>query len=900
MRLGKSGLQAIACALCISLMPSSFAAPPPSTSAAATQAHRHTTPSAFRLPDIARPKKYTLSFEPDLARHTFKGTETITLQLNKPSNAIVLNAVELKIDSAKISGADLKQPIEGVGTLAQNKEQLTINFPTTLKPGVYKLALKFTGILNDKLRGFYSSVYTDEHGKKVPIATTQMEPTDARRMFPSFDEPAYKASYQITAIIDKNHKAISNAALASEKPTKDGLKKIVSFAETPPMSTYLVALIIGDFESTPVRTVDGVPIRVWSVPGKQKMGDYALDVAARLITYYNNYFGIKYPAQKLDLIAIPDFEAGAMENLGAITFRETALLVDDKTASTETKQRVSEIVAHEIAHMWFGDLVTMKWWDDLWLNEAFATWMATKAIDVLFPQWHEWDQFGLSRAAALSSDSLRSTRAIHFEVRDPLQANEMFDEITYSKGASVLRMLEKFVGETTFQKGVHNYLASHSFGNATTEELWQAVGAASGKPVPQIMHGWVYQPGYPLISTEYNVDAKKLTLEQGRFYLDPPKDSQKKNLWQVPIGIRELGVTTPSVKLLEKPEDNFELGRAASLIANAGGDGFYRVKYSPETLKSLQPYIQEKMSVPERLGLLSDQFALTIAGKVPITDYLQLTSSYKNEQDASVMSAMIGEFGMIKKVMDPSLQPTFAAFVRDRLLPSKKRLGWQAAKDDSDLVRMLRSDVLEMLGTTGQDSDTIKEARVEFDKYLKAQDSLDPNLVHAVIKIVAYNGDKKEYDEIKHLWQTAKTPESEHRALMALAAFRKPELIKQTLAMTLTKDVRTQDAPHLVSIELSNDAGKQIAWQFTKDNWDKLKARFPMNALPHMVSAAGSISTAEHEADLRAFFKTHPVPAGKRTVAKLLERVSINVNFRKNSEAALKDWLSSTKLSSAE
>jgi puromycin-sensitive aminopeptidase len=898
MSLGKHALQSIACALCLSLMPSSFAAPPPSTSAAATQSRVQQSP--FRLPEIAHPKKYSLLFEPDLAAQTFKGHETITLVLDKPSNSIVLNATELTIQSASITGMDIKAALPAVATLAKTKEQLTLNFPATLKPGTYKVSIKFTGILNDKLRGFYRSSYTSADGKKVPIATTQMEPTDARRMFPCFDEPAYKASYQITAVIDKNSKAISNAAVLSERPGAAG-KKVVTFADTPAMSTYLVALIIGNFESTPAKTVDGVQIRVWSVPGKQKMGTYALDVAGRLMTYYNKYFGIPYPTKKLDLIAIPDFEAGAMENLGAITFRETALLVDDKTSSTDHKQGVAGIVAHEMAHMWFGDLVTMKWWDDLWLNEAFATWMATKAVDALFPQWHEWDQFGLTRSAALSSDSLRSTRAIHFEVRDPNQANEMFDEITYSKGASVLRMLEKFVSENTFQKGVHQYLSAHAFGNATTEQLWQAIGDASGKPIPKIMHGWVYQPGYPLISTQVNGESKKLTLEQGRFYLDPPKDKAPKNIWEVPIGMRDLAASDGSVKLLNKPEDQFELSEAAAgLIANAGGDGFYRVKYPREILQAFQPQIQQKMSVPERLGLLSDQFALTIAGKVPITDYLQLTASYKDEQDPSVMSAMIGQFSAIRKVMDSSLQPQFSGFVRDRLVPTKTRLGWQAGKDESDLVRMLRADVLKSLGTFGQDNDTIKEARERYSVYLKKPDAIDPDLIDPVIDIVAYNGGAAEYEEIKHLWKTAKTPEAEHRALMALALFRKPELIKQTLAMSLSKDVRTQDAPHLLSIELSNDIGKELAWNFTKTNWEKLKARFPMNMLPRIVGAAGSISTPEHEADLRAFFKSHPVPAGKRAVAKLLERVSINVNFRKNSEGALKNWLSTTKLSSAE
>jgi puromycin-sensitive aminopeptidase len=846
-----------------------------------------------RLPAIAAPARYAMRIEPDLNKQTFAGNETISLEIFKPTSEILLNAAELKIDSASIKASvpdSSKIAADQIVEIA-SLEQIKMSFPSQLAPGKYELAISFSGILNDKLRGFYRSFYTDDKGVKHELATTQMEPTDARRMFPCFDEPSYKATYQITAVVGSDQAVISNAPILQQN-SLPGDKKEVIFDDTPPMSTYLVTLIVGNFESTDEVRVGDIPIRVWSVTGKAKMGEYARGLAAKLLPYYVSYFGVPYPAKKLDLIAIPDFEAGAMENLGAITFRERELLVDQEKSSTETLQEVASVVAHEMAHLWFGDLVTMKWWDDLWLNEAFATWMSTKAVDYLMPQWHSWDEFGLARSQALWTDSLKSTRPIHFKVENPNQINEMFDEITYEKGASILRMLEQYVSPPTFQSGVQSYIRAHKFGNARTEDLWRAIGESSHLPVPEIMHGWVFQPGYPLISLSRATGSGQLTLLQKQFFLENAGTPQNTALWSVPVAIRPVAGDKKTVILLKAPAQPVDLAAGnGAVLANAGADGFYRVKYPAGVLKEIRPLVQSKLSSAERLGLLTDQWSLTISGQMPPAEYLSLTGSYRQEEDPFVVKALIGELDQLSSFIDASARPGFERLVRNRLGAIAQRLGWAGKPNEPDLVQILRGDVLEALGTIGQDQQTIAAARKLFEQYLTKHDSVDPDLLDAVTDIVAYNGGEKEYQKIKRLWKEAKTPEEEERNLLYLASFRKPELIARTLQMCISDEVRTQDQPRLLGHLLREDASKVAAWQFVKTNWGKITKRYPLNMVPRVVSATSSLTTAEQERDLRDFFKAHPVPAGEHAVSRMLERVRIAVAFRAHGVPAINNWL---------
>ena len=513
--------------------------------ASVSAANRNEAEKAI-LPGGAIPLSYNIFVLPQVEDGKFSGTESIVLNVTKPSKSIVLNSVDLKVQDADyrqlgtIKGSTTNSgnaDYTGVPEVASNKsserakckvqklkfrydednQQLVLESPHKINAGKYEVSMKFRGDLNDKLKGFFRVSYRDSAGVKHWMAATQMEATDARRMFPCFDEPQYKATFKISTSIDPADTAISNAPILNEETDAQTKRKIVSFEESPKMSTYLVALVVGRLIPSETTYSEGVPIRVWCTPGKEKLTQFGQRIANRAMKYYTEYFDVPYPAKKLDLIAIPDFSNGAMENLGAATFREDLLLVDDKS-SLDVKQQAALNITHEMAHMWFGDLVTMKWWDDIWLNEAFAEWISTKVVDKLEPQWHYWNQFALERDQSMLSDSLKATRAIHSKVTNPDQIEQMFDEITYEKGASVMRMLEQFVGEDKFRNGIRDYIKSNEYGNASGESLWSAISAQCGKDVSKIMHTWVNQEGYPLVSVE-NVDpaTAKMEISQKRF-----------------------------------------------------------------------------------------------------------------------------------------------------------------------------------------------------------------------------------------------------------------------------------------------------------------------------------------------------------------------------------------------
>ena len=443
----------------------------------------------YRLPATVVPQRYDLRLEPNLDAATFAGTVSIIVEVREPVIEILLNAAELAIESVAVSQVG-SEPIHGSASLDEAAERARLVFPVTITPGQWRLALRFSGTLNDKLHGFYRSTYKDAAGAAHTIAATQFEATDARRGFPCWDEPALKAVFGVTLVVPPHLAAVSNTAVLREETLEDG-RRAVTFADTIKMSTYLVAFVVGELEATDPVMVGPTPLRVWCVPGKTRLGRFALDIGAFSLDFFERYYGLPYPGDKLDLLAIPDFAAGAMENLGAVTFRETALLVNEAAASHTELERIADVVAHEIAHMWFGDLVTMAWWNGIWLNEAFATFMELLAVDAWKPEWKRWITFGVSRASAMSLDGLTATRPIEFEVMAPRDCEAMFDLLTYEKGASVLRMLEQHLGTDGFRDGVRLYLERHKYSNAETTDLWKALGDAAHQPIPEVMDGWM-------------------------------------------------------------------------------------------------------------------------------------------------------------------------------------------------------------------------------------------------------------------------------------------------------------------------------------------------------------------------------------------------------------------------
>jgi puromycin-sensitive aminopeptidase len=834
----------------------------------------------YRLPKNVTPRRYEIRLEPDLAAFTFTGEETVEVTINERTDEIVLNALELEIDSVAIERGGVA--VAGRAELEPERERAHLKFPEALEPGEGKLKIAFRGILNDKLHGFYRSQYTDEHGTTHTVATTQFESTDARRAIPCWDEPELKASYKVTLVVDENLTAISNGGQESARVLAGGKKEIV-FRETIKMSTYLLAFIVGEFEATAPADA-GTPLRIVHVPGKGGLTSWATQIGVFSLKFFADYYGIPYPGDKLDLIAIPDFASGAMENLGAITFRETALLADEKTASRAELERVADVVSHENAHMWFGDLVTMRWWNGIWLNEAFATFMEMLAVDGWKPQWKRWDSFSVSRAAAMAIDGLRSTRSIEFTVLSPEECRGMFDILTYEKGAAVLRMLEQYLRPEIFRDGIRLYLKKHAYANTETGDLWDALETASNEPVRKMMDSWIFQQGFPLLEASATGDGRGIRISQRRFYYLPEDNSQ---LWHVPVIIRartEGGIVEKRV-LLTQRETTVDLGGKVSwALLNEGGHGFYRVHYAPEMMAGLVRNLQELAPI-ERFGLVSDTWAATVAGAGQLGEFIRMARLFTNETDINVWRAIVGAFNYLDMIASEADRPALATAVREVVGPAARRLGWEAKPGESELTRQLRGVLIAALGTIGEDRDVQSTAASLYAQFEDNPDKADRDLAPALVSILAHSGDAKRYEEFKRKFKSARTPQEEQRYLFSLAGFRDQSLLAATMAMTMDGQVRTQNAPYLMhSLLLSNDCRYQ-AWDFVRGNWDEMTKRWPDNALPRMCEAI--VALLDREDEVKAFFQSHRVRLGAKTIDQHLERLTVAVGFRKREGGTL-------------
>ncbi len=843
----------------------------------------------YRLPTSVTPQRYELRLEPDLKDFTFKGDETVLVTVNQPISEVVLNALELEID---VATAEQKGRIVEATRIEMEpeRERAHLHFREALAPGEWKLKIAFRGILNDKLHGFYRSQYTDAAGKAHMAATTQFEATDARRAFPCWDEPALKAVYKVTLVIDGNLTAVSNAGIEQERGLGNGKKEVV-FKDTIKMSTYLLAFIVGEFEATaPVDA--GTPLRVVHVPGKRDLTGWAQQIGAFSLKFFADYYGIPYPGDKLDLIAIPDFAAGAMENLGAITFRETALLADERTASRAELERVADVVAHENAHMWFGDLVTMKWWNGIWLNEAFATFMEMLAVDAWKPNWQRWDSFGVSRAAAMAIDALKSTRSIEYTVLSPEDCRSMFDVLTYEKGASVLRMLEQYLGGEEFRRGIALYLKKHQYANTETGDLWDALQEASQEPVRRLMDSWIFQQGFPIISVAALNSGRTLKLSQQRFFYLPPAQPEPQ-LWHVPIRLlvkTDRGEQSYRV-LLTGAETTLDLpGKVEWVLVNQGGSGFFRVRYSAELLEALTADLSRLKPI-ERFGLVNDMWAATVAGLNPLREFLAMARSFREERDLNVWRALAGSFHYLDMVATEQQRPALARAVREVIGPAAARLGWSAGPGEDELTGQLRALLIGTLGTLGDDPAVQARARDLYAEWSRDVERADRDLMPQLITILAHTGDRARYEEFKQNFKAARKPQDEQRYLFSLASFRDPQLLRQTMEMTLNGEVRTQNAPFLMHSLLANPVCRYESWDFVRENWDSMVQKYPDSALPRMCEAVSGL--LDRQQQVNGFFEQHKPRLGQKIVDQHLERLAVAVAFREREGRSLTSALSS-------
>ena len=857
--------------------------------------------NAVVLPETARPSKYRIKLQPDLKNFTFDGEQSVDLLILEATSTIVLNSIDLEISNTTLHANGTTLTSKSV-TIDKDAETATLDFGETIQPGDARLEMVFTGGLNDKLMGFYRSEYTSQDGETRYLATTQFEPTDARRAFPCWDEPAKKATFEVTLVFSDEYQAVSNTPVVEEAVPGPGLKS-VRFAETPIMSTYLLVFIVGNLTSIEERAAGGTTVGVWTTPGKEDQASFALDTSVKLLSYFNEYFGIPYPLPKLDHIAIPDFAAGAMENWGAVTYRETALLVDPDNSSAGTRQRVAEVIAHEMAHMWFGDLVTMEWWDDLWLNESFASWMGNKAVDWLFPEWEMWTQFvNMDTNRALSLDGLKNSHPIEQAVKNPAEVSQLFDAISYSKGASVIRMLENFLGEESFRKGLNRYLSSHMYDNARTEDLWSALETESGRPVTAIMDSWVKQMGYPVLQVESDRTGGQTTLSvtQERFVYDrflgdgePDSDSDNE-VWRVPVSASQ-GSEESAVTVMD--------GRQTQIDVPGSGDGwvklnplqtgFFRVNYSTEDWQRLVPAIESlELHATDRLGVQNDAYALSRAGLLPVTQFLSLAQAYKNEGDASVWSDLASNLRDIEQLIsDEAIHPAYQGFAREIFGPAARKIGWEPKSGEGHLDALLRSTVLSQAGSY-HDPDVTAQASERFQKYLQDRDTLAPNLRGVVFALAAQSGGKDVYDQIWGLEGETDLAEEKIRLLMSLTRFQRPELLNSTLADSLSAKVRSQDSITLVAGVAANPKGRDLAWEFVKDNWAEFDRRYGGGGfgLMRLVSICSHFNSQEKADEVDSFFAEHPAPAAERTIRQALERVRLNIKWLEQNRQELTDW----------
>ncbi len=857
----------------------------------------------FRLPHHVIPSHYVISLEPDLNEFTFKGSVVIDVAITEPTDTISLNAKDLKIQSVSISN-DTGTTFNGCADLEVETQMAHLSFNGKLGTGSWKLALNFTGTLNDGLKGFYRSFWTDKDGNKHVVATTQFESTDARRCFPCFDEPEFKATYKAYLTVDENLTALSNGRIVSSTLLEGSSKKLVEFATTMKMSTYLVCFIVGEFECSEPVYVNGKELRIWANPGKKHLMNFALKSASHAIAWYEKYYRVPYPGgDKIDFIAITDFAAGAMENLGCITFRETALLIDENTATQGELERVAEVVMHELAHMWFGDLVTMKWWNGLWLNESFATFMQLKALAAWKPEWKIWDKFAVSRAAASRVDALNSTHPIECTVVKPEDAQELFDVISYEKGCSTLYQIEQFMGEETFRNGISKYLAKHSFANTETHDLWDSLEESANEAnfkysVRKIMDAWVFTPGHPVLKVSKADGLNgfvKLTQSTFKFL----NNDNNNTLFPVPVtmSIMRQGVLTTNQFEFNTKDQTVYVGEDFDyVVVNAGGSGFYRVAYSSDLMAKLSTNVTEKLSVVERFNLVNDTWACVKAKVVSAIDYMMLIELFAQESDPSVWSVILGSLRGLQGLVGKDDSKYFAKLVQKLVTPTFAKLGYEASANESVQTRQLRGSLMSALGTIGEDKKVKAHAAKLFAAWKKDKTSIDANVLPAVVTILAYGGDKKRYYEFKDMFKNATTPQDTNRFMYSLADFPDLELLKETLESCINGEIRTQDAPFVIQRLLSNDVSATTAWSFIQSNWDKLVEAYPANGVVRMISGISALdSNNELLTEVKNFFANHPVESGSMALAQAMEQQRINYEARVHHTPILTNHFASVK-----
>ncbi len=854
---------------------------------AASSARSPLPPSSGRLSKTTTPSSYDLKLALNPEGASFTGKVKISIEAKKSSNQLVLHSLDLTFTKIVVAG----RVIDASRAIVDPKaETITIPLDAPLK-GRAEVEIEYSGKMNELMRGLYKSNGKNGDAKEA-WSFTHLEPTHARRVLPSFDEPAFKATFKLTLDVPAGLTPLSN--MPKESETIVGDRKIAVFQETPKMSSYLLAVFAARLESRS-RQVGKTTVTVWAAPDQIAQADFALDAAVHSLKYLNKYFGIGFMLPKLDLVAAPDFASGAMENWGAILFRDTSLLIDPKLSSDAAKRRVAEVVAHEITHMWFGDLVTMSWWNDLWLNEAFATWVAYKIVDAWKPSWKVWDEFDQGKRSPLSIDALPGTRPVRSEASTPAEIQAQFDPMSYQKGGALLRMIENYIGEAPFRKGIQAYMKKYAYKNALAADLARELETASGKPVKKMMDGWLSQGGVPVVAV--SAKGKTLTLSQSRFSAFNLKNDTK---WSIPVVLKyklkgERKPRTVSV-LLDKASKTVTLPGAGELLwvyPNASELGYYRFSLDPALLSAALARRSE-LSAVERAGLLNNLWAQVRAGNLPVASFLDSLSAFKGDESRLIIEDAAAYLKTIRQELSETdaERDSLGAFASEFFGPLAKKIGWDKKAGENQEVTMTRPTVLNALALLAPKSLDQDAVSSRLAKYQADPASIDSSVAPVILTAAARRNDPALFADFRARLAAPKTPEQKSLMLRALAEFSEPALLDQYLAMTLSDEIRAQDAWMPYAWLLSNPATRERAWAFVKANWKALSAKVGPRGGTRVVGAAGGLVSEAWKAEVAAFFRApeNEIEMARKTLDQTLESIDLGVRFKTGQGQSFYEW----------
>ena len=827
-----------------------------------------------RLPKSTYPNRYEIELDVDLDKFSYTGRQKVDLKVVETTNKIVLNSVGIEVTKAKIQNTE--QDISLEVSYIEEDEKIVFESEEILSKGLYELYLEFNSEITNDLKGFYKSSYMSQGGEKKWIATTQFEPTAARSAFPCWDEPEYKAIFSMTIITDEKYLRVSNEMVLEEEKIENN-KLRTKFADSMKMSSYLVAFVIGDLEATVVGKSKTTDIRIIHRPGFSHQTSYAGTAAIKLLDFFEDYYKIPYPGTKLDLIAIPDFAMGAMENVGAVTFRENLLLFDKDKATRSELDRSITVIAHELAHMWFGDLVTMKWWDGIWLNEAFASLMEVIASYNTYPEFKQWNAMNMSRTAGFSIDSLENSRPVEFDVETPDQAEEMFDVLTYEKGSTVLRMFQMFIGEEAFQNGVEAYLNKFKFKNTNSSDLWDALSEASNQPLNKILPYWIREKGYPFLQVDCSNNY--LTIKQNPFLLRNI-NTDKKSVKPVPVQIKFLDTGNEKKFLLDETEKVIDLENLGKVPhVNSGGWGFFHTFYDDEVFENILKNFN-KLNDLEKYRLLEDKWMQFKKAPTNIKDFYKFLMFFKNEKDEDIWIYMSSIIATLANLFESDNSDSFRDFVRNLTDELHNELGFEVKKDEELEIKEVRDTINKLRAKNLDDDDFIKKFSDIFKE--DKMESISEGTFFSSILFISALDETNKIETFLEKFENAESPQMQGRYRGVLGQVRDQNASKKIVEFMLDGRIRGADCPYILASMITNKYIGKKSWGLIKENFNELLNVMPDWTASRILDALPAIYDDEFANDIKSFIKKNPLPSSEKLAAQKLERLEANIEFMDN------------------